>query len=440
MKTSFRCAVALVALAGLASTARADEEAAASPLKNIRLNSTGTVTLSLGGELRERYEYYEAPAFGLRGIERDDYLLHRLLVNADLRLGEHVRVFLELGNHLQTGKAAVGPTDVDEFDVQQAFIDLIFPIRADTKLTARAGRQQMTFGSGRLVSIRDGPNIRRSFDGARLMLHTGEVAVDAFLVQTVRLQVGSFNDKPENDETFWGLYGVLPLPRLPDGHIDLYYLGLERKDAAFVQGNGDEHRHSLGARLWGKPGAWDYNFEGVVQVGTFGDADIFAWTIATETGYTFASVPFTPRISLDADIASGDANPHDRRLGTFNALFPKQSYFSEASILAPANLMDLHPAVALHLTDKLSLTNDVDFFWKHELDDAIYTTPGRPLVRPGRTGARFTGSQYNAQLQWELTKQLSVTLYYSHFFAGPAVTGAGGRDVDFAGSWIKYEF
>lgn len=416
-------------------------ESRASPLDDIALNDAGTATLSFGGELRERYEFYEAPAFGLRDIERDDYLLHRLLLNADLRAGEHVRVFLELGNHLQTGKsAALGPTDVDELDVQQAFIDLAFPIQPETKLTARAGRQQMTFGSGRLVSIREGPNVRRSFDGARLMLHSGGVALDAFLVKTVRLRVGSFNDEPENDETFWGLYGVAPLKGRPGVHVDFYYFGLERNEAAFVQGIAREHRHSLGVRLWGKAGALDYNYEAVVQAGTFGEAGILAWTFASDTGYTFESAPLAPRVSLKADIASGDANPRDRRLSTFNALFPKQPYFSEASLLAPANLMDLHPAVTLQLTEKLSLTQDVDFFWKHRTDDAIYTTPGRPLVRPGKTGARFTGSQYNAQLEWELTKQLSVTLYFSHFFAGGAVTGARGRDVDFAGSWIKYEF
>ena len=32
--------------------------------------------------------------------------------------------------------------------------------------TLRIGRQEMSYGSSRLVSVREGPNVRRSFDGA----------------------------------------------------------------------------------------------------------------------------------------------------------------------------------------------------------------------------------------------------------------------------------
>lgn len=139
--------------------------------------------------------------------------------------------------------------------------------------------------------------------------------------------------------------------------MDVYYLGLQREDAAFQQGEADEGRHSFGTRLSGQPGGFDYNFEGVVQTGSFGDASILAWTIASDTGYTFKSVPMTPRVGLKADIASGDSNPRDDRLTTFNALFPKQPYFSEASLLAPANLIDIHPALTLHITEKCAFTN-----------------------------------------------------------------------------------
>lgn len=410
-------------------------------LKRISLNNDGSIYLSLGGELRERFEYYSEPFFGLRGVKEDDYLLHRLLLSADLHAGDHFRLFLELGNHLEAGKQAPhSPTDVDELDVQQAFVDLSVPFDEQTKLMLRVGRHEMSFGSARLVGTRDGPNVRRSFDGARLTFSNRTATLDAFLVRTVRLQVGAFNDEPEPDETFWGFYGVVPVPALPDGHIDLYYLGLEREGAAFQEGVGDEHRHSFGGRVWGNPDAWDYNVEALIQTGSFGGKDIFAWTVASDTGYTFRSIPFSPRISVKVDIASGDSDTTDGQLNTFNALFPKQPYFSEASLLAPANLIDVHPSISLDFTDKVSLTADVDFFWKHHVEDAIYAPPGRPLVPGGLSNSHYTGSQINAGLEWELTPHVSVTFYYSHFFAGSAVTAAGGRDVDFAGSWITCRF
>jgi hypothetical protein len=433
----FSTAIALLAIV----SALATDEVPLVSIKHLPLTSDGSVYLSLSGELRERFEYYSEPFFGLRGVSEDDYLLHRLLLSADLHAGDYVRVFVQLGDHLEVGKeAARAPTDVDELDVQQAFVDLTIPFDTRSKLMLRAGRQQMTLGSGRLVSVREGANIRRSFDGARLTFTAGEATIDAFAVRTVNLKVGAVNDDANRHEALWGLYGVLPLPILPDGHLDLYYLGLERDGAVFQQGIANEQRHSSGTRLWGNPRPWDYNYEAVIQIGSFGDADILAWTVATDTGYTFGALPFRPRLGLKANIASGDRNPNDSCLTTFNALFPKQPYFSEASLIAPANIIDVHPSLSLQLTDKVSLAADWNFFWKHLVEDAIYAPPGRPLVRAGQSDSHYIGNQANAELEWQFHHNASWTLYYSHFIAGPAVTDAGGRDVDFIGSWITLRF
>jgi hypothetical protein len=161
----------------------------ATPLKRIPLNETGDIYLSLGGELRERYESYDEPSFGLRGIDHDDYLLHRLLLGFDLHAGESFRFYLQLGSHLEAGKEAPrGPTDVDELDVQQVYLDVSAPLDAGARVALRAGRQELSFGSARLVGVRDGPNVRRSFDGARITFGNGAAAsVDAFFARPVEL-------------------------------------------------------------------------------------------------------------------------------------------------------------------------------------------------------------------------------------------------------------
>ncbi|MEO5914190.1 MAG: alginate export family protein [Luteolibacter sp.] len=404
------------------------------------VRSSGDFQWSIGGEIRERYEAYSEPFFGLRGLDQDDYLLHRLLVDADVHVGDRLRFFVQLGDYLEAGKEAQrSPTDVDEIDFQQAFVDFTTPLENAT-LLIRAGRQQMTLGSGRLVSVREGANIRRSFDGLRLTISSGGATFDAFALRTVELEVGGFNDNSNPGEALWGMYGVLPVKALPDGHVDLYYLGLERDDAVFEQGTGDERRNSFGTRLWGKPGGWDYNYEALIQTGTFGDADIVAWTIATDTGFTWKSSPFTPRLGFKADIASGDGDPSDGSLNTFNALFPKQPYFSEASLIAPANIMDLHPSLSLDLSDQVTLTTSWNVFWKQRVNDAVYAPPGRPLVAAGQSDSRYVGNQVNLELEWQLRENISWTFYYSHFFVGPAITGDGGRDVDFFGTWASLEF
>jgi hypothetical protein len=51
--------------------------------------------------------------------------------------------------------------------------------------------------------------------------------------------------------TFWGVYAVHPLNEIRGGNIDLYYLGLARKNAPFERGSQNELRHTVGGRYWG---------------------------------------------------------------------------------------------------------------------------------------------------------------------------------------------
>ena len=116
-------------------------------------------------------------------------------------------------------------------------------------LTARLGRQEFEYGSGRLIDVRDGENLRLSFDASRLLLHKGDWEVDGWWGKPVLNGPGVFDDIPDPARSFWGLYAVGPLPLLPKGHVDLYYLGFENKDAVYVQGAGYELRSTLGTRV-----------------------------------------------------------------------------------------------------------------------------------------------------------------------------------------------
>src|SRR5258708_88103 len=132
----------------------------------------------------------------------------------------------------------------------------------------------------------------------------------------------------------------------------------------FDQGTAREDRHSVGVRLWGQSSGWDYNFEAVYQLGTFGSGDIHAWTVASDSGYTFSKTRWRPRLSLKADVASGDRDPKQSNLQTFDPLFPRGAYFSESALIGPANFFDLHPGLDLQVTKSVTVTVDWDFFWR----------------------------------------------------------------------------
>ena len=68
------------------------------PLKYIPLNESGDWYVTLGGELRDRYEYFNNYTFGSGAQDKDGYNLLRVMPHADVHLGEYLRVLFYRGN------------------------------------------------------------------------------------------------------------------------------------------------------------------------------------------------------------------------------------------------------------------------------------------------------------------------------------------------------
>jgi hypothetical protein len=269
------------------------------------------------------------------------------MVHFDFHYGKHVRTFVELKSGLNSYRIG-GPRPIDEkkLDFQAGFLEL-GTTEGENSASLLVGRQELEYGSGRLVDVREGPNVRLSFDGFRLKTKVHSWKIDGLAFRPDFDNPGFFDNAPNNQVGFWGVYGT----RSTTGGttLDLYYLGLDRKQATFERGTALEVRHSLGARF-SRPIAtehpgWDFDYEGLWQFGTFGSANIRAWTVASETGCRLPTLPLKPRFSAKADISSGD-HPNSNALGTFNPLFPKGNYFGVLATTGPGpiNFVDLVPA------------------------------------------------------------------------------------------------
>jgi len=411
-------------------------------IKFIPLDANAEWYLTLGGEARDRYESYHNSLWG-RGPQDDNgYLLQRYSLHADVHYGDNFRIFTQLGSSLEDNRnGGPRPTDRDDLDLAQAFFDVRVPFSGGNSLTFRVGRQELSYGSSRLVSVREEPNLRRSFDGAKVILKVSGWQIDAFATKPVRTKPGIFDDDSDPNQDFWGVYAVTPVSWLPGGNADLYYLGLDRKNASFDQGTAYEKRHSIGTRIWGRKTGWDYNFEFVYQFGTFGTGQIQAWTAASDVGRTFESAPLKPRLGFKADITSGDNNRNNPDLQTFNPLFPRGSYFGEPALIGPANHIDVHPQIDLALRKNLALTLDWDWFWRQNIHDGIYG-PAVNLIQTGRTSsARYVGNQAEAMLAWRVDRHVTITADYAHFFAGQFLKQTTpGKDVDYFSTWATYRF
>jgi hypothetical protein len=410
-------------------------------LKWIPLTEDGSWFLTLGGESRTRYESSRNPVFGLSAPARNDYLLQRSLLFADVHFGPNVRAFLELGGAYAPGWNGTPPaTQRNPIDIQQGFGDVSVPLGGG-EMVLRVGRQEMAFGSSRLVSVRESPNVRRAFDGVRVSWsNSPQFRADAFLVRPVVPQAGNFNDSNDPAQAFWGLYTTTEIQAVPGLKLDLYYLGLERENARFTQGVGTERRHTMGARLFGRRSGFDWNLEAAYQFGSFGSADIRAWTVSSNLGYVMPSWPLAPRFALNADAISGDRNPHDRVLGTFNPLFPRLPYFSEANLVAPANLLDLQPNLTLTPARGVSFNIGWNPFWKQERADAFYAPPLSAVRGTAASRGRFIGQQVSTLVEWKATERVTLAATYVHYEPGELTRQAGGRAGDFAAAWVQLRF
>jgi hypothetical protein len=432
------------------------------PIKWIPLGRDTSWFLTLGGELRERFQDTRNPAFGLPSPTRATDVYHRTFLFADVHLGPRFRTFVELVDGETRGTTETpSPFEQDPLDLLQAFADLIVPVGKSGELTLRVGREDMMLGSSRLVSLRESPNVRRAFDGVRTFWESGKKRrVDAFLVRPVAPRVGVFDDGTDRTQLFWGVYTTSPVPPVRGLNVDLYYLGLNRQDASFAQGLAPEHRHTVGARLFGRrtgfdwdvdafdvsshrPPEVDFRFdwdvEGAYQFGSFGAASIGAWMISSNWGYTFSELSLSPRLGLKADAASGDDNLQDDRLGTFNPLYPALRYYSLVRLFEPANLINLQPSITADLAKGVSAIVAWSALWRESAADAFYAPPLVP-VKGTATGDRLIGRQASAIVAWKATAHLTVAGNYAHFTPAGSVSEVGGRSGDFFLALAQFKF
>jgi hypothetical protein len=414
------------------------------PIKYIRLRrGSNDWFMTISGEAREMWEQIGNDNWG-QAPYWNGYLDERYMLGFDLHYGEHVRTFVDFKSGINSFRNG-GPRPIDEkkLDFQAAFLQ-VGSSEGQKFINVRAGIQELEYGSGRLIDVREGPNVRLSFAGFLVKSKLNEWLVDGFAMRPRSDNLGFFDDRPNHQVGFWGVYAARPAPSKTS--FELYYLGLDRKQAAFQRGTAQEVRHSIGGRF-SRPIAaehpgWDFDDEALWQFGTFGSGSIQAWTVATETGYRFTNSPLKPRFSAKADISSGD-HPASNTLGTFNPLFPKGDYFGVLATTGPGpiNFIDVHPHVELALPHNVSASFDWIVQWRESLEDGVYNVPGS-LIRAGNASeARYVGDRPGTQIRWQKTRHLWFQGDYGIFYAGRFLKETQpGRNLNYWALWTGYKF
>ncbi|RDI97352.1 alginate export family protein [Dyella solisilvae] len=406
-------------------------------LKYIALSADDPHTyLSFGVNLRERAEMSDAASFGVGGVPNNTYLLQRFQLHMDLRFAQYWQAFVQVEDARTVNKQVIGGADRNPWDLRMAFVAYVRQFDSGT-FKARVGRQDFAFDLQRFVSLRDGPNVRQSFDALWADWETGVWRFIGFISQPVQ-----YKDEHPFDDTSNShfRFSTLRVERLLWGHDELsaYYSLYSRDNAHYLDAVGDERRDVYDMRFAGTAAPLDWDVEGMLQRGHVGNEDIQAWGAGARAGVTLESVGWHPRLGLQLDAASGDRHRNDGVLGTFNPLFPNGYYFTLAGFTGYTNLLHVKPSLTVGPAPGLTLMGAVGFQWRQTTGDAIYVQPNIPLAGTAGEGGRWTGVYGQVRADYAFNANFTGAVEAVHFDVGKAIRAVGGRDGDYLGVELKF--
>ncbi|TCU54515.1 alginate export protein [Novosphingobium sp. PhB57] len=397
------------------------------------------VYLTLGGEARVYYTDWHHSSLGLKPNDNNDPVQSRLRLLADLHVGQNLRAYVELGDNREYGEQFATAPNRDKVDVYQAFVDVTVPLGKAGKVTFRPGRFEMPLGNGKLVGVREGLNMRFTYQGVRATyILPGKVSVDVFAVKPILIDPGTFDDGPNHAQDFHGVYISAP-NRIAGFGTDLYWYEMERDRATLAAGVGKDDRNNWGGRLWKRGARWDLDLEATYQSGSFIGKDIEAYGAMFEGGYTLGGAPMKPRLGLRANYFSGDKDLTDGKVGTFVPAAARLPLITEGAFFSFSNLMDIYPSVTVKPLPAITVMAGPDFLWRARKGDGVYIGPSGSSFTP-YDSSRSIGTDLNLEASWQATDRLAFRLWETYFAASDSFQANGGKNGNYFGLMANYRF
>jgi hypothetical protein len=386
-------------------------------LKYVGLSPNIYPFLSIGGEAREEFDAFNNEDWGKFNAGKDNFTLQRYDVHTDWHLSNTFRFFFQLRSALENGRPnGPRPIDEDQLNIQNLFIDAKIWRTSNDSLIIRGGRQELNYGAGRLISVREGPNVRLYFNGIKFMYASRNLTIDGFAMEADNVRPGVFDNQNSKQINLWGIYSTLNLQG--NNNVDFYYIGDRRDSAIYNEGKGNEVRHTIGSRLWKNNNGFVYDIEAAYQFGFFNNGRISAWTASFDLGYIFGDLKSQPAFGVRNDYISGDNKQGDGNLQTFNPIYPKGGYFGFDPQIGPVNLIDIHPYGSLFILPKVSFLWDVVFNWRYSLQDGVYRPSGTFNLTGMGSDKRYIGTDYLAKISYVINPFISMDFGIQYFVTG----------------------
>jgi len=271
-------------------------------------------SLDVDGQYRPRFvghtgkDFKDAasPAYVTQRARLGVTLAHEVGVSLTVRL-QDTRVWGEETNTLNDSHA-------EGFDVHEAFAKI--PLYIDG-LELILGRQEIVWGTSRLLGNVGWTQRARSFDALRIRYRSGDIDAEGFYSKVIEADKDGDGHLPEDHPSKDTDFGGFDVGwKFAKGHkISLLYLG----NADYFKRH---ERHTVGLLAKGKQAGVHYAVEGYYQAGSMGTNSVSAYMAAGQVGYT-ADVTTKPSLTLWGEYLSGDGTAH----GTFDTLYATNHKF-----------------------------------------------------------------------------------------------------------------
>ena len=311
------------------------------------------------------------------------------------------------------------PIDVDRGDLQNLFVDLKLFDFADKPVFVRVGRQELLYGSQRLITPLPWANKRHTFQGVKVFRRGEKWDFDAFWTQYVPPKANQI-DTPDHNQDFAAAW---PTYRPKKGETcDFYYIGYNNKNSAVQQGIVRQpfQTHTFGSRWAGDNNGWLWDFEGALQFGNQSGSDLFAGMYTAGGGRGWKDAPLSPTVWMYYDYASGDNNPNSGTVHTFNQQFPFGHYYlGWMDLVGRQNIHDLNAHFYLYPAPWLTTWVQYHHFWLDSSRDALYNAGGVAYRRDptGQAGTNV-GDEIDLVLNFHLTRYSDVLVSYNKLYGG----------------------
>ena len=380
----------------------------------------------------------------------DNWLLNRFRIGVAIKPVDWLKIYAQAQDSREWYSdrpnipGAMGAEGDDNFDLRQGYLQL-----GPKLVNAKLGRQELAYGDERLIGTNPWNNFGRTFDAAKLHYEQSKFSIDVFSSTVVYIINDSFDysdlfngAETHRDQVFSAIYGsttaVDPLT------MDLYALLLDENNPTVVvpgltypgtslsiPGTRTDFV-TLGTRLKADPKklhGWECEGEFAFQTGQVSDLDLTAFAAHIGGGYNF-KCPWSPRLFAEYNYASGDHDPTDGNIETFQNLFPSNhAYYGYMDLFSWQNMHNPELSLKAKPCKQVGLETDFHWFWLANTNDAWYRANGTTKVRPITPGApNYVGAELDLLITCQPVKSLVIWVGYSHFFAGSYLSATGPSD------------